>query len=190
MKPEFFASAGRFRAWLERNHDRADELWVGFHRMASDKPSMTWPESVDEALCFGWIDGIRRKIDDTSYVIRFTPRRQGSIWSARNIERVNVLTEAGRMKRAGIAAFEDARAKKRRYSFEQEEVALTDDMVRAFRKDRKAWSFFQSQPDGYRRTATWWVISAKREQTRERRLSTLIDDSRAGRRIAQLRRDP
>jgi uncharacterized protein YdeI (YjbR/CyaY-like superfamily) len=183
--PLFFSTPGAFRKWLARNHNREPELWVGFYRKDSGRPSITWPESVDEALCFGWIDGLRKKIDHESYKIRFTPRRAKSTWSAVNISRVAVLTREGRMQPAGIAAF--ARREEnnsRKYSFENRDAAkLTADDERAFRRGPTAWEFFQAQPPGYRRLAAWWIISAKRPETRRARLDRLIETSRARRRI-------
>ena len=183
--PLFFSTPGAFRKWLARNHERATELWVGYYRKDSGRPSITWPESVDEALCFGWIDGLRKKIDHESYKIRFTPRRANSTWSAVNISRVAVLTHEGRMQSAGIAAF--ARREEnnsRKYSFENRESAkLTAADEREFHRDRAAWNFFQAQPPGYRRLAAWWIISAKRPETRRARLDRLIETSRARRRI-------
>jgi uncharacterized protein YdeI (YjbR/CyaY-like superfamily) len=189
--PRFFRNASEWRKWLEKNHARADELWVGFHKKASGKPSMTWAESVDEALCYGWIDGKRKSIGDDGYKIRFTPRRAGSNWSVVNIKRVGELTALGLMQPAGLEAFA-ARKEKRSgvYAYEQRKTAALDaEQERRFRRNKRAWEFFQAQPPSYRQVATWWVISAKREETRERRLATLIDDSSAGRRIAQLRRN-
>jgi uncharacterized protein YdeI (YjbR/CyaY-like superfamily) len=184
-RPLFFASPARFRQWLAKSHARAAELWVGFYRKDSGRPSITWPESVDEALCFGWIDGIRKKVDDESYKIRFTPRRPKSIWSAVNIGRVAVLTHEGRMQPAGIAAFaRREEATSAIYSFENRESArLPAADEREFRRDPAAWEFFQRQPPGYRRLAAWWVISAKRPETRRNRLERLITASRAQRRI-------
>jgi uncharacterized protein YdeI (YjbR/CyaY-like superfamily) len=188
VEPTFFKTPAEFRAWLEENHESSTELLVGFHRKGSGKPSITWPESVDQALCFGWIDGVRRGLDDTSYTIRFTPRKPASNWSSVNIAKVAELTRAGLMRPAGVAAFErrtDARSGI--YSYEQREAAaFTPDQERCFRADVEAWEFFQAQPAGYRKTATHWVVRAKREDTRERRLATLIADSAAGRRLAHL----
>ncbi|MGI8481672.1 MAG: YdeI/OmpD-associated family protein [Chthoniobacterales bacterium] len=168
-----------------KNHTRADELWVGYYRKGSGRSSITWPESVDEALCFGWIDGIRKKVDDESYKTRFTPRRPKSTWSAINIGRVAVLTGEGRMQPGGIAAFaRREESNSATYSFENRASAkLTDGDERTFRRDRAAWDFFQAQPAGYRRLASWWVISAKRSETRHQRLQRLISESRAGRRL-------
>ena len=187
--PVFFAKPADFRRWLETNHESARQLHVGFHKRETGRPSMTWAESVDEALCFGWIDGIRRSVDDASYEIRFTPRKPKSIWSAKNIQRVQELIEQGRMTPAGLAAFDRREENRsRQYSFEQGDAALGPEYERAFRANRKAWAFFQAQPPYYRRTAAWWVISAKREETRERRLEVLIRDSEAGERIGPMRR--
>lgn len=184
MKPTFFENPAAFRQWLERNHATVDELWVGFHRKSSANASITWPESVDEALCFGWIDGIRKSLDSESYVIRFTPRRPGSNWSARNVGRVEALISEGRMAKPGLIAWEQRdEAKTGVYSFERENAELGEDRERLFRRNRKAWRFFQSQPPGYRKLCAWWIISAKREDTRERRLARLIECSAAGERI-------
>jgi uncharacterized protein YdeI (YjbR/CyaY-like superfamily) len=188
VDPVFFATPQEFRAWLEARHADAREVVVGFHRKGSGRPSMTWPESVDEALCFGWIDGIRRSLGDESYTIRFTPRKPRSTWSAINIGRARELIAEGRMRPAGLAAFE-ARSDDRSaiYAYEQRSGARLDpEQERELRANADAWAFFESQPPWYRRTATWWVVSAKREETRRKRLRTLIEDSAAGRRLRQL----
>ena len=190
MKPKFFRTPADWRAWLEQNHQSETELWVGFYRKGTGKPSITWPESVDQALCFGWIDGVRKTIDAESYVIRFTPRRRGSIWSNVNIRRAGELISAGLMQDAGKRAFE-ARdpAKSGIYSFERTKPAkLPPAMKKVFMANKRAWKFFQSQPPGYRAVVTNWLITAKQEATRNRRLATLIKDSEEGKRIAQLRR--
>lgn len=190
--PKFFASADAWRRWLEAHHATAPELLVGFYRKESGRPSMTWPESVDAALCFGWIDGVRRRIDGESYSIRFTPRRPRSIWSAINVKRVAALTDAGLMSEAGLRAFA-ARTSERTgvYSFEQQKKAkLAPADEKRFRANADAWRFFQAQPAGYRHVATWWVVSAKKDATRERRLATLIADSAEGRRLKHLTRTP
>jgi uncharacterized protein YdeI (YjbR/CyaY-like superfamily) len=185
----FFATAAEFRRWLERNHAEAKELWVGFYKKGTGKPSITWPEAVAEALCFGWIDGVRRSIDEHSYRIRFTPRKPNSIWSAVNIRTAQELIAAGRMRPAGLAAFQNRREDLQgRYSFEQGAVAFEPWMETEFRKRKEAWAFFEAQPPSYRKAATWWVISAKRDETRRKRLQTLIEDSAAGRRIKPLTR--
>jgi len=180
-KPKFFRTPAEFSAWLERNHASAQEVWVGFHKKATGRPSMTWAESVDVALCFGWIDGIRKSIDGESYTNRFTPRRPTSNWSARNIGRVKELTAKGLMRPAGLAAFE-GRADERSaiYSYEQRHNAkLAPGYERDFKRHKRAWAFFDSCPPSYRQTAIYWVMSAKREETRRRRLSKLIADSAA-----------
>ena len=187
-EPIFFPSPAEFRKWLKRNHASVRELWVGFHKRATGRPSMTWPQSVDEALCFGWIDGIRKSLDAERYVIRFTPRKPSSIWSAVNTRRANELVKEGRMQPAGAKAFK-ARDPKRSgvYSFEQREAAKLSPAAEAqFKRVPKAWAFFHSLPPGYRKVATFWVVSAKREETRASRLERLIEDSAAGRRIAVL----
>ena len=185
MKPRFFASPQDFRAWLEEHHDTAAELWVGFHRKGSGRPSITWPEAVDEALCFGWIDGVRKRIDETRYTNRFSPRRRGSNWSAVNVKRAEELVDRGLMRPAGLEAFRARKADRSGvYSYEQRKAAALDPPdERRFRTNRKAWTFFQSSPPSYRQAAVWWVISAKREETRQRRLARLIEDSAHGRTV-------
>ena len=186
MKPTFFATPADFRRWLERNHEKADELLVGFWKKGSGKRSITWPESVDEALSFGWIDGVRRRIDDESYSIRFTPRRRGSIWSAVNIKRANELSKLGRMAPAGLRAFEARDEKKSAiYSYENRPRDLAPEYEKRFRANKKAWEFWTAQPPGYRRLATYWIMEAKKEETRKRRLRQLIDDSAHERRLAR-----
>ncbi|HKE22529.1 MAG TPA: YdeI/OmpD-associated family protein [Bryobacteraceae bacterium] len=188
--PAFFATPADFRGWLERNHTAAKELLVGFHKKGSGSPSITWPESVDQALCFGWIDGVRRSLGDASYTIRFTPRKPGSTWSAINIARVKELTSAGLMHPAGVTAFEARQAHKSAiYSYEQRHAAQFDAAAeRQFRANQRAWEFFQQQPPGYRRLCTYFVVNAKQDATRVRRLARLIADSEAGRRIKELSR--
>ena len=184
--PVFFKGPDEFRKWLETNHAKADELWIGYWKKATGKPSLTWPQTVDEALCFGWIDGVRKSIDADSFKQRLTPRRARSIWSRINIGRVEALKADGRMHAAGLAAFEK-RSVTAVYSFEQDDYAGLGPREEAiFKKNRKAWDFFQSQPPYYRKTAGWWVMSAKKEETRQRRLKTLISDSAAARRIGPL----
>ena len=190
MKPTFFATTDELRAWLEENHATATELFVGFYKRGSGKPSITWQELVDEELCFGWIDGVRKGIDDVSYSNRITPRTQRSTWSAINIARVKELIALGRMHQAGLKAFERRTDERSAiYSYEQRKTARLEPAAeRSFRANKKAWAFFQAQPPSYRRAAIWWVISAKREETRERRLAALIGDSARGRVVAPLRR--
>jgi uncharacterized protein YdeI (YjbR/CyaY-like superfamily) len=187
--PTFFATTAEFRSWLERHHANRRELLVGFHKKGSGRPSITWPESVDEALCFGWIDGVRRSLGDDAYTIRFTPRQARSTWSAVNVRRARELIAEGRMTPAGLAAFE-ARGDDRTaiYSYEQRHAAtLDDEQERRFRAAAEAWEWFQSRPPSYRRAAIHWVTSAKRPETRERRLQTLIEDCAAGRNVKPLR---
>jgi len=185
MKARFFASPADWRRWLAANHDRVDELWVGFYKKASGKPSITWVESVDEALCFGWIDGIRKTIDADRYMNRFTPRRRGSTWSAVNIKRVAALKRAGRMHEAGLRAFRNRKDDKTAiYSYEQRKTStLPRAYARTFKANKAAWTFFSSQAPSYQRVTTGYVISAKQEETRQRRLAVLIEASARGRRL-------
>ena len=185
----FFSSPAAFRRWLTANHRSARELWVGFHKRHTGTPSLTWPESVDQALCFGWIDGVRKRLDAERYVIRFTPRRPGSIWSAINIRRVRVLTKLGLMRAAGQRAFAHRRDNRSGiYAYEQRPTTLPEPFARVFRRQRAAWRYFQRQAPWYRKTCTWWVVSAKQETTRQRRLAQLIADSARGRPIGRLTR--
>jgi len=188
MKPTFFESPSKLRAWLEKHHAQEKELWVGFHKKASGKASITWPEAVDTLLCFGWIDGIRKSVDETSYTIRVTPRKPKSKWSAMNVKRIRELKKLGLVHAKGLKAFEE-RTAENTYSYEQRVVAkLGGHFEKVFRANKKAWEFFQSQAPSYQRTATWWVISAKKEETKLKRLERLIEDSARGQSIAPLRR--
>jgi uncharacterized protein YdeI (YjbR/CyaY-like superfamily) len=186
--PRFFATPAEFRAWFDEHHETARELLVGFYKKGSAKPSITWPEAVDEALCVGWIDGVRKSIDSESYSIRFTPRKPRGIWSTVNIGRVTELISLGRMRPAGLKAFEKRSEEKSSiYAYEQKESAQFDQAhERQFRANQSAWDWFQTQAAWYRRTATWWVVSAKREETRLKRLATLIECSEQGKKIDQL----
>ena len=179
----FFASPEELRDWFDANHQTADELWLGYHRKATGRPTVTWPQAVDEALCVGWIDGVRYRLDEERHAQRFTPRRKGSFWSAINTKRAGELIAAGRMRPAGQRAFE-ARSPERTavYSYEREMAALSEDQQQRFEADPAAWAFFLAQAPSYRRAVTYWVASAKREETRERRFAMLLEDSRAGRR--------
>jgi uncharacterized protein YdeI (YjbR/CyaY-like superfamily) len=181
----FFATPADFRTWLRVHHGGTSELWVGFYKKGSGRPSITWPESVDEALCVGWIDGLRKTIDAESYKIRFTPRKVTSNWSAVNIGRAKELTKQGRMRPAGLKAFELRKEEKSGiYAYENRKTAVLGTAAeKRFRSRPKAWDFFQSQPGSYRQTATWWVVTAKREETRQQRLEKLIAQSEAGKRI-------
>ena len=184
MKVKFFKSPTDFRKWLESHYASAKELWVGFYKKSSGKPSITWPESVNEALCFGWIDGIRKRIDDESYMIRFSPRKPNSIWSAVNIKHAQRLIKEERMRPAGLKAFQ-ARKENRSgiYSYEQRSPELEEKYARKLKRNKAAWKFFQSQPPSYRKVMNWWVVSAKREETRLKRLEQLIEVSAQGRRM-------
>ena len=190
MKPIFFASPSAFRAFLQEHHAQPGELWVGFYKKDSGRPSITWPEAVDVALCFGWIDGVRKSLGDASYTIRFTARKPRSVWSAVNVKRAGELTRMGLMQPPGLEAFE-RRVEERSviYSYEQKKAPkLSEEDEKRFRARKEAWDFFQAQAPWYRRTATWWIISAKRPETRMKRLLTLIDDSEHGRTIPPLTR--
>ena len=184
MTPTFFATPARFRAWLQKHHKDADELWVGFYKKATGKPSITWQEAVDEALCFGWIDGIRKSVDAESYTNRFTPRRRGSFWSAINTRRALELIKEGRMRAAGKAAFEARDARKTDAVARVRDAARLEKAHEAqFKANRAAWEFFSAQPPGYRRMAAWWILSARRDETQAKRLATLIQMSASGRRL-------
>lgn len=181
MNPVFFATTAAFRKWLEKNHDKKDELLVGFYKVGTGKKSITWSEAVDQALCFGWIDGVRRSIDEESYYNRFTPRRPNSNWSDINIKKVAELTRQGLMRAAGIAAFEKRKESRSRvYSFEKAAAALPPDYEKTFRKYKKAWKYFESLAPSYRRTSVHWIMDGKQEATRLKRLNKLIADSSEG----------
>jgi uncharacterized protein YdeI (YjbR/CyaY-like superfamily) len=190
-QPQFFPTLADWRAWLEKNHGDWDELWVGFYKRDSGRASITWPESVDGALCFGWIDGVRKSIDAHRYKIRFTPRKPRSIWSAINIKRAKELTKLGLMHPAGRSAFEKRDGDRSAiYAYEQRKAAkLQPDFEKQFRANAAAWEFFQSQPPWYQRTSTYWVISAKKEETRLKRLGVLIGCSARKQNIPSLNRD-
>jgi len=183
-KPTFFKTPADFRKWLAKHHKTTGELWVAFYKKDSGKASITWPESVDEALCVGWIDGVRKRIDDVSYKIRFSPRRPRSVWSSVNIKRMPELVKEGRMLAAGEEAF--ARRLENRsgaYAYEQRPAELPDPYGKQLKQNKAAWKFFESQPPYYRKLATWWVVSAKQEETRLKRLKKLIEVSAEGRRV-------
>jgi uncharacterized protein YdeI (YjbR/CyaY-like superfamily) len=185
IDPTFFATPARFRAWLRAHHRDARLLWVGFYKRQTGRPSITWPEAVDEALCYGWIDGLRKRIDDECYMIRFSPRQPRSTWSAINIARVKELTKGGRMSPAGLGAFAKRTSDRSAiYSYEQRKhPSLTPAQTKVFRAHPEAWAFLQSQPAGYRRLVTYWIVSAKKQETQAKRLATLMAESAAGRRI-------
>jgi uncharacterized protein YdeI (YjbR/CyaY-like superfamily) len=185
MNPVYFKTATEFRAWLTEHHGTAKELWVGFYKKDSGLKGISYTEAVDEALCFGWIDGVKKRVDERSYTHRFSPRRPRSVWSRANFRRVETLRKLGRMTPAGEQAFA-ARDPKRSgvYSFENRPRRLDPPGENQFRAHPKAWDFFRAQPPGYQRTAVWWVLSAKKEETRTRRLTQLITDSEHGGRRA------
>jgi uncharacterized protein YdeI (YjbR/CyaY-like superfamily) len=185
---KFFSTHEKFRQWLERHHDTASELWLGFYRLSARKKGITYAEAVDEALCFGWIDGIRKSIDDESYTNRFTPRKPKSNWSNINVKHMARLIADGRMHPAGLKAFE-ARDEKRTgiYSFENKPKTLPAAYEKKLKANKKAWKFFDAQAPWYKRTASHWVMSAKQEATREKRLGELIADSANGLRVKPLR---
>jgi uncharacterized protein YdeI (YjbR/CyaY-like superfamily) len=187
MTVRFFSSQSAFRKWLEQHHDQSRELWVGFYRKESGRGGITYREALDEALCFGWIDGLRKSVDDASYTIRFTPRKADSIWSEINTQRVGELTRLGRMQKPGLTAFKARDLKKsRQYSYERNNCRFEAAQENKFKENAQAWEFFRAQAPWYQRTTTWWVVSAKREETRLKRLATLIEDSEKGRRIGPL----
>jgi len=188
MQPKFFTAPEKFREWLERNHDSAAELLIGFHKKSSRKKSVTYAEALDEALCFGWIDGVRKNLNETSYTIRFTPRKPTSIWSNINVKHVERLQKEGRMHRAGTEAYE-RRAPERTgiYSFENAPRELPPEYEKTFRQNKAAWKFFQEQPAGYKRLMVFRTVSAKKEETRLRRLKQLIESSEKGERMGILK---
>lgn len=187
ITPTFFPTQADFRKWLKNNHSKATELFVGFYKVGSGKPSITWSQSVDEALCFGWIDGVRKSIDKESYLIRFTPRKPTSIWSAVNIKKVEVLTKQGLMQPAGLASFKLRKEHKSKiYTYEREAVELSASFEQKFKANKKAWDFFQTLSPSYCKHAIDWVMTAKQEATTLKRLDELISDSEAGRKIKRL----
>lgn len=189
MKPRFFATPAQFAAWLEVHHDSHSELLVGFHKTKTGKPSLTWPQSVDEALCYGWIDGVRKSLGEESYTIRFTPRKPGSHWSAVNVKRVTELIAEGRMQPSGLRAYERrSEGQPGPYSYEQRHaIELSAAGLKALRANEAAWKYFQAQVPSYRAAARQWVMSAKKEETREKRLAILIESCAAGRPIPPMR---
>jgi len=181
---KFFKTPATFHKWLAANHAKSKELWVGFYKKDSGKQSITWPESVDEALCFGWIDGLRKTIDQDSYKIRFSPRKPSSVWSAVNMRNVERLIKEKRMQPAGLKAFA-ARKENRSgiYAYEQRSPELVEPYLGKLKRNKAAWKFFQAQPPYYRKTMNWWIVSAKQEETRLKRLDKLIEESAQGRRM-------
>jgi uncharacterized protein YdeI (YjbR/CyaY-like superfamily) len=183
MDVRYLESASEFRTWLEGNHDGSQELWIGFYKTSASKRGITYSEAVDQALCFGWIDAVRKRIDDDRYVIRFTPRKSHSKWSKVNLERVAELKKLGRMTPAGLKAFEEReKDASNTYSYEDDQQ-LDPALEKQLRANARAWDFFQAQPPGYRKIVSHWVMSAKREETRSQRLSELIEGSEKGQRL-------
>jgi uncharacterized protein YdeI (YjbR/CyaY-like superfamily) len=186
-KPKFFAAPAEFREWLEKNHASAQELYVGFHKKSSGKKSITYAEALDEALCFGWIDGVRRSLNETSYIQRFTPRRPRSIWSLVNVKHVERLKKEGRMHAAGLAAYEQRDPQRTGvYSFENAPLELASEYEKEFRKQKGAWEYFQTYPPYLKKQVSYWVMSAKKEETRLKRLRQLIESSAKGERVGVL----
>lgn len=184
MEPTFFKNAAAFRKWLQKNHEKEKELLVGFYKTTSGRPSMSWSESVDEALCFGWIDGVRKSVDAESYTIRFTPRKPGSIWSLININKVKALTQQGLMQPAGTAAFEKRNESKSGiYSHEKPAARLDIASQKTLKANRKAMAFFKAQAPSYQKVIIHWIMSAKQDVTRVKRLQKLIEESEAGKRL-------
>jgi uncharacterized protein YdeI (YjbR/CyaY-like superfamily) len=188
MNLKFFNTPSQFRRWLERNHDKVSELWLGLHNQRSDKTSITYKQALDEALCFGWIDGVRKSVSDTTYKIRFTPRKAVSKWSAVNIKRAGELIQLKRMASPGLAAFQNRRQHEAGYSYENRPTKLDPGLEKQFKSNPKAWLFFTAQAPWYQRTSCFWVLSAKKEETRLKRLRILIADSEQGRKIGLLTR--
>lgn len=190
MEPIYFSSPAEFRAWLEANFDKVEEQWVGFFKKHTGIPSMAWPESVDEALCFGWIDGLRKKVDEQRYKIRFTPRRPNSIWSKVNIEKMDALVAAGMVHPAGLKAFDKRSADRSKvYAYERETAELSPEFTAQIKANELAWEYFSEKlAAGYKRTSVYWVMRAKQAATRQRRLDILIQSCEEGKKIPSLRR--
>ncbi len=184
-KPTFFETAADFRTWLEAEHDKTDELLVGFWKKGSERPSMDWPEARDQALCFGWIDGVRKSLGDESYTIRFTPRRRNSIWSKVNVARFEALKAERRMTETGVRAFAENKGRSGVYAYENALKSLTAEETAVFKGNEAAWGAWEDSPPGYRKTILHWINSARKPETRARRLATLIEDSAAGRRVGE-----
>lgn len=187
MEVLFFPTPTDFRKWLTENHESAQEQWIGYYKKASGIPSITWPESVDEALCFGWIDGLRKTIDEKSYKIRFTPRRPNSNWSAVNLKRIEELKQQGLIQPAGLTAYQKWKeSKSAQYSYEQQNVDMNPVYLEQIKENPDAWQFYEALAPSYKRASIWWVMSAKREETRLRRLNVLIESSAKSEKIPML----
>lgn len=191
MDSKYFKSYSEFRKWLEKNHSKVAELWVGFYKINSNLKGISYKEAVDQALCFGWIDGIKKKVDELSYTHRLTPRKSKSNWSSTNIKRVGELTKLGLMHPSGIKVFNMRDKEKiKQYSYERKMLSLDKSYEQLFKTNSNAWTFFQSQPPSYQKVAILWVMTAKKEDTRLRRLNTLIQDSANNKRIAAVTLEP
>lgn len=189
MKPTFFKTQAELHDWFVKHHDKEPELLIGFYKAKSGKPGITYQQALDEALCYGWIDGVRKSLDEARWTIRWTPRKPRSIWSAVNLKRARELETAGRMHASGLAAFHGRDEKRtKQYSFENKDRKLDAEQETLFRANKKAWDWFSAQAPYYQRTASFWVISAKQQATRDKRLETLIRDSEQGVRVGPLRR--
>lgn len=186
MNVKIFRTPTEFHEWLERSHDKVQELWVGIHNKQAGKTSITYREALDAALCFGWIDGVRKSVNATTYTVRFTPRKPRSYWSTVNIRRFEELKRLGRIAAPGLAAFENRSQDSGKYSFENRPSKLDPTLEKQFKASQKAWEFFSAQAPWYRRTSIFWVVSAKKEETRLKRLATLIRDSENGKRLGML----
>ncbi len=188
MTLHFFETPSELRTWFSRNHVKSDELWVGYYKRSSGKKSLTWDQSVEEALCYGWIDGVRMSVDDESYTIRFTPRRPGSTWSQKNIRTAEKLIRSRRIRPAGLAAFQKRKESRSGiYAYEREKTIFNEDYERRLKENDKAWAFFNSQAPSYQRTVRYWIMDAKQEETRQKRLRELIADSSMGRKVKPFR---
>jgi uncharacterized protein YdeI (YjbR/CyaY-like superfamily) len=183
--PVFFPTEADFRRWLKTNHQTVTELLVGFWKKSSGRPSIDWPQARDQALCFGWIDGIRKSLGEDAYTIRFTPRRKGSIWSKVNVERYEALSASGQMTPAGVRAYEENKHKSGLYAYENEQKELTAAEEKLFRRTKSAWADWEKRPPSYRKSALHWIMSAKKPETRAKRLGELIAFSAEGRRLPQ-----
>ena len=186
MKVTIFPGAAEFREWLERNHAKVQEVWLGIYNRRGDGTSISYREALDEALCFGWIDGLRKSVNKGTYMVRFTPRKERSYWSAVNIRRFGELKKLGKLAPVGAAAFEKRSKESGKYSFENRPSKLDKELEKAFRANPKAWEFFCAQAPWYQRTCSFWVMSAKKEETRLKRWNTLLKESEAGRRLGML----
>jgi uncharacterized protein YdeI (YjbR/CyaY-like superfamily) len=188
MKITYFKTQAEFRKWLEKNHEKLSEAWVGFHKKSTLKPSITYPQALDEALCYGWIDGVRKNVNETSYTIRFTPRKKQSHWSGVNVKRFNELSEMKLIQPAGLQAFQNSDIKKSlKYAEERKSAKLDSRYEKQFKSNKKAWEFFNAQPPGYQRICVFWIMSAKQDETRAKRLALLMNYSQNQKRLEMMK---